>query len=332
MKIAFIIKEVQNQTTLVSKEHLVNMIASMAGAGHEIFLYTRDKFLVKEFNRSEKGKFVKISKLFQHDFLSNCFVFLASLHALRQNCEVIHFAGKEARVTNAMVKILKPKTVLVSMEKLQCPFFVKSRKYSKKAAADKLLAQYKLRDKKYALAVGNLTKQGGMHYLVEAFKQLENTSKTPNNFKLVLVGAGKIQEDYLEYLRTIIRGRANILLLEEQKKENLAGLFSRAYVFVQPAEVGATTESLLQAMAHGLAPLVSDVPENLEIVGQEGFIFKAKSVIDLRDKLAYILTRPDEIDKLGIKAKGKVRKDHGWDSIAQKTIDSYRQAIINFQS
>jgi glycosyltransferase involved in cell wall biosynthesis len=146
--------------------------------------------------------------------------------------------------------------------------------------------------------------------LIEAFKQLENTAKTPNNFKLVIAANGDEvdDQDYVKYLQTITEKRDNIILFCARKKSTIKQLLSHAYLFVQPAEATLLDGALCEAMKYGLAPLVSDTKENLEFIGKTGFLFKAKSLIDLRDRLAYLLSRKEEVVAMGDNAKGYIQK------------------------
>lgn len=167
-----------------------------------------------------------------------------------------------------------------------------------------------LRDRRYLLFVGSLTKREGAHYLIEAFKQLEDTAKTPNNFKLAIAANGNDvdDEDYVKYLRTISEKRTNIIFFCARKKSTIKQLFSHAYLYVQPCESTLPDNALFEAMKQGLAPLVSDVKKNIEIVSKSGFIFKAKSVVNLRDRLAYLLSRNEEVSIMGARAKSHIQK------------------------
>ena len=167
-----------------------------------------------------------------------------------------------------------------------------------------------LRDRKYLLFVGSLTKHEGAHYLIEAFKQLEDTAKTPNNFKLAIAANGNDgdDEDYVKYLHTISEKRDNIIFFCARKRTTIKQLFSHAYLYVQPSESALSESALFEAMEYGLAPLVSDVKENMEIAGKDGFNFKAKSVLNLRDRLAYLLSRREEVTLAGEHAKKYIRK------------------------
>jgi len=191
------------------------------------------------------------------------------------------------------------------------------------------ISAWNLKDKKYILSQGRLIKHKGVHYLIEAFKQLEDTSRIPNNFKLVIVGDGFHTDDYVRYLHTIAKGRENIIFTGTQTGEAMEQLFSHAYLFVQPSESEGMSLSLLEAMGHGLTPLVSDIKENLDVIEKEGFSFVSKSVIDLRDRLAYLLSKPAEVEKIGKMAKKRIQDEFSWDSIAKKTIEVYRSAIMS---
>lgn len=189
------------------------------------------------------------------------------------------------------------------------------------------ISNWNLRDKKYVLYVGRLIKHKGVHYLIEAFKQLEDTSKIPNNFKLVIVGDGFHTDDYVKYLHTISENRSNIIFTGAQQGETLEQLFSHAYLFVQPSETEGMSIALLEAMGYGLTPLVSDIKENMEPIGEDGFTFKSKSIIDLRDKLAYLLNRSDEVEKIGAKAKEKIKNEYSWHSIVKRTLGLYSSML-----
>ena len=104
-------------------------------------------------------------------------------------------------------------------------------------------------------------------------------------------------------------------------------LFSHAYLFVQPSESEGMSLSLLEAMGHGLTPLVSDIKENVDVIENDGFSFLSKSVIDLRDKLAYLLSKPKEVEEIGVLAKKRIQDEFSWDSIAEKTIELYKSIL-----
>jgi glycosyltransferase involved in cell wall biosynthesis len=193
----------------------------------------------------------------------------------------------------------------------------------KNVSGSDLLAQYNLREKKYAVYIGRLVKHKGVHYLIEAFKQLEDTTKLPNGYKLVIVGDGAHTDEYVKYLKVISEGRENIIFTGSQTGKMLEQLFANAQIFVQPSESEGMSIALLEAMGYGVAPLVSDIKENTEVVANEGLIFKSKNIDDLKKHLAYLVNKPDEAEKIGEKAQCRIEKEFSWDSIARKTEEIY---------
>ncbi len=189
------------------------------------------------------------------------------------------------------------------------------------------LARWNLTEKKYVLFVGRLIQHKGAHYLIEAFKKLEDARKMPPDFKLVIVGDGFHTDNYVKRLRQISAGRKNIIFTGAQTGKTLIQIFSHAYLFVQPSESEGLSLALLEAMGYGLAPLVSDIPENLEAIGQAGLVFRNKSIDDLREKMENALNESEKIKIIGECAKEREEKEYDWDSIALKTLRLYENLI-----
>jgi len=191
-----------------------------------------------------------------------------------------------------------------------------------------LISKWGLKDKKYILFVGKLQKQEGVHYLIEAFKQIENTSKLPNNFKLVIIEKEFGEDEYIEYLHTISKGRESIIFAPKIAGESLGQFFSHAYLFVHPSELKDFSHFISDAMRYGVAILISDLMKNFESIENCGFWFENKNVISLRDKLAYLLNRPIEVETFGKRAAKKMNDLYGWDSAARKTLEIYNEIIF----
>jgi len=131
----------------------------------------------------------------------------------------------------------------------------------------------------------------------------------------------------VKQLHLLTEGRENIIFTGSQSGSSLEQLFSQAYLFVQPSESEGLSLALLEAMGYGLTPLVSNIPENMEPVGTNGYFFRNKDADDLRDKLAYLISNPEKVLEMGIKAKEHVRKEYSWDSITGKTLTVYEELI-----
>ena len=189
------------------------------------------------------------------------------------------------------------------------------------------LARWDLKEKRYILYGGRFIKHKGIHYLIEAFKQLENTNKSPNNFKLAIIGDGFHSDDYVKYVKFISEGRKNIIFTGSQYGENLKQLYSNAYIFVQPSETEGLSIALLEAMSHGTAVLTSDIEENIEVINGAGFSFEKGNIEDLKEKLAYLLNNPQLVGKLGILCQERVKNEYGWDEAIRKTERIYNELL-----
>lgn len=189
------------------------------------------------------------------------------------------------------------------------------------------LSEFGLRSKRYLLAVHRLVPHKGTHYLIKAFKELEDTNRIPNNFKLVIVGAAANTEEYEAFLKHLAEGRSNILLVGEQTGKTLETLYSHAYLYVQPSEQEGLSLALLEAMGHGLLPVVSDIEPHKEAVANTGAFFPVKDVDGLKKELAYFINRSDEVEVLGRAAQERVREHYSWDAIAKKTLEVYQDVL-----
>jgi glycosyltransferase involved in cell wall biosynthesis len=192
-----------------------------------------------------------------------------------------------------------------------------------------ILHEWSLKPERYILSVSRLIRHKGIHYLIKAFRELEEKSKLPNNMKLVIVGSSSNTEDYVEYLKAMSIGSDNIIFVGEQSGQKLEALFSHAALFVQPSEDEGLSLALLEAMAYELPVVVSDIEANLEAIqGGAGISFENKNVYDLREKLAFYANRSEEAHIIAKRAKERAEKEYSWDGIARRTLECYQELLM----
>ena len=78
----------------------------------------------------------------------------------------------------------------------------------------------------------------------------------------------------------------------------LEELYSNAVMYILPSEIEGMPISLMEAMSYGNICLVSDIPENTAVVGNNGFCFENKSVESLRDSMRDIVGHLNDIREL----------------------------------
>lgn len=101
-------------------------------------------------------------------------------------------------------------------------------------------------------------------------------------------------------------------------QELLKKIRENAYGYLHGHEVGGTNPSLLESLAHTNINLVLNVSFNTEVCGS-GALYWSKEMGDLAHLLDRIDTmRPEEIEKLGEKAKKRISDRYTWEKIVKK--------------
>lgn len=186
----------------------------------------------------------------------------------------------------------------------------------------KNMMKYNLEAQKYILSVARLVPEKGIHYLLEAFKGIRT------DMKLAIVGGSSHSISYINNLKKIAQDYKNIIFTGYLYNDDLQELYSNDYLYVQPSELeGGVPITLLDALSFNNAVLVSDIPEQIEIVKNKlGFSFRAGDANSLKKQLETIIASPELI--VGIKKnkpENYVRKHFSWDESVKKIEILYQQ-------
>jgi glycosyltransferase involved in cell wall biosynthesis len=144
--------------------------------------------------------------------------------------------------------------------------------------------------------------------LVEAFDQIDT------DVRLVMAGASSYCDDYSRELRRHAGDR--IRLLDWVSGDTLNELLTNAMLFVLPSDLEGLSLALLDAMGAGLCVLVSDVPENREVVEGAGFTFRRGDARDLAEKLRFLIANPTLREAVGRSARMRIQEKYQWPTIA----------------
>lgn len=144
--------------------------------------------------------------------------------------------------------------------------------------------------------------------------------------KLVIAGDADHETDYSRKIRRMASADPRIVLTGYITGEPLCQAYSHARLFVLPSYHEGLPMVLLEAMSYGLPVLVSDIPANKEVGLPEDRYFRCGDVMDLKEKLS-LLPRKD----VSIIERERIRKQmeekYDWDKIADQTIGVYRKAL-----
>ena len=105
-------------------------------------------------------------------------------------------------------------------------------------------------------------------------------------------------------------------MLDWVSGEVLDELLTNAMLFVLPSDLEGLSLALLDAMGAGLCVLVSDVPENRELVKDVGFTFEQGSAADLAGMLRFLIANPAVREAAGRAAKKRIREQYLWPKVA----------------
>ncbi len=167
---------------------------------------------------------------------------------------------------------------------------------------------------------GGLTLQKGVHYLIQAFCEL-NLPDT----ELWLLGGGG--EEIHEFLKRYDKGK--VKLKGHQPQNQLHWFYSQSNVYCQPSIQDGFGMVIPQAMACGL-PIICTINtggEDLIKDGKEGFVIPIRDVTALKDKILYLYEHQDICREMGQSAKEKVSRGFTWDNYGRKIIDGYQRIL-----
>jgi glycosyltransferase involved in cell wall biosynthesis len=183
------------------------------------------------------------------------------------------------------------------------------------------MKQFGLDGAPYVLFVGRLVPEKGCHYLIEAFEELEADPRV----KLVLAGGTSFSDQYVRELESHQSDR--IRFLGYVYGDVLEELWSNAYLVVQPSTLEGLSISLLEGLSYGKCVLTSDIPENMEVVGDSAPSFRSRDVGDLQAKLKLLIENPDLVRRYEAQSRDLVVKNYSWDRIVDSLERVYDEMV-----
>jgi glycosyltransferase involved in cell wall biosynthesis len=180
--------------------------------------------------------------------------------------------------------------------------------------------KYGLTQDSYILFLARIVPEKGLHYLIDAFQKID-TGK-----KLVIAGGSSHTDDYLSAIRQKASEDPRIVMTGFIQGDELESIFSNAYLYVLPSDVEGMPISLLEAMSYGNCCLVSDIAENAEVVGERAVCFRRGDVIDLAEKMSWLLENPDIAHAFRQSASAYICSKYNWDDVVEKTVKLYKHA------
>ena len=108
--------------------------------------------------------------------------------------------------------------------------------------AKEITEKFGLEKDSYVLFLGRIVPEKGVHYLVEAFKNI-TTDK-----KLVIAGGASDTDEYMSKLKELAKDDDRIVFTGFVQGRILEELYSNAYVYTLPSDLEGMPLSLLEAI------------------------------------------------------------------------------------
>ncbi len=173
----------------------------------------------------------------------------------------------------------------------------------------------------YFLFVGRLVSFKGVSTLLEAMRSVQESL-------LYIVGEGELREQ-LE-ARAKEESIQNVSFLGYQSGPELKSLIANAMFTVTPSEWYENMPyAILESFALGtpvLAANIGGMPELIE-PGVNGLLFEPGSVVDLVEKIRYLLLNRQQLASMGKRARAKIEREYDAETHYERVMQAYERFL-----
>jgi glycosyltransferase involved in cell wall biosynthesis len=217
---------------------------------------------------------------------------------------------------------LKSADAMTAVSQTQCEYFkthydahceyIPTAADIKEFASPNLISEMGLRSREYVLFAARLVPEKGAHHLIKAFRSLST------QYPLIIAGEAPTSGGYGQQLLNLAEGDQRIRFVGRVQGRLLEELFSNAALFVQPSELEGLSIGLIEAMSYGIQCLASDIPENREVVGDAGLLFRNKDVANLEMQLTGALLNVEAGSRLAAIGRQRVQSLFSWERVVDQ--------------
>ena len=179
--------------------------------------------------------------------------------------------------------------------------------------------KYGLEKDEYLLFLARMVPEKGVHYLLEAFKKIDTDKK------LVIAGGNSQAVEYMDMIRKMAAEDDRVIMTDFISGQTLEELYSNAYMYILPSDIEGMAISLLEAMSYGNCCLVSDIPENTEVIEDCGVSFKKSDVADLRSQISHLISHPEVVEEYKNRSTYFICNKYNWDDIVDSALELYKK-------
>lgn len=168
---------------------------------------------------------------------------------------------------------------------------------------EKYLEPYrKVKENVDILYFGDSNKDRGFDYIVSLAKQMKMLT-----FKILI----RFQENNCKKELNIAKNLPNLKILFYPYQKSLSSMILQSKLIILPYRwmLIRPPISLLESMALEKCVITTAMPGNEEIIknNQNGILFDFEKLDEVKDKIQYLISHPDELERLGMNAKKTIQ-------------------------
>jgi len=167
------------------------------------------------------------------------------------------------------------------------------------------------------------------HYNIECLiRAIPLIVRSYEDAKFIIKGTGPL-EDYLKRLAKRLNVSKNIRFVGLVPYDKVPQCLSAADIYVSTCFVDSTSVSLLEAMACGLPPVVTDIPGNREWIeeGENGLLFPPKNPTALAERITQLIENPSLGKRFGERCLQIIKRRATWENCVSKMEAIYESLL-----
>jgi len=189
-----------------------------------------------------------------------------------------------------------------------------------------ILSKYNLKQNFYFLSLGRIVPEKKIDVLIQAFLKIKKS-----DIKLVIAGDDPYSKQYILECKKLAKDNPNIIFTGAVYGVDKETLLRNSYSFCIPSELEGLPITLLEAMSYSRPCIASNIPANIEALGENGIYFETNNLEQLYSVLADSINNSELLEQKGSLNFKRVKEYFTWDKVAND-YERYCSKILNSQT
>lgn len=180
------------------------------------------------------------------------------------------------------------------------------------------LSAFHLEPEQYFYTLGRLVPHKSIEDAIHAYRKIVTTKK------LVIIGEIQKNNKYAHELGRLAKRDPRVIMIDRQVGVIVQQLIANSYAMIHPSRSEGLSVAVLEAMSYGKMVIMSDIPENLELVDHSAVAYSVGDIDELAKIISWSLSDPALVRERGVRARDIVKKLYSWESVVERTEALYK--------